>query len=159
MDPWVRENPWKRTWQPTPIFLPGESHEQRSLAGYIPWGCKESDTTELAGMHVSGAWEDLWERVLGSDLTILLCSRTCPGCPLTVLQLPAGTRPAVRKLPCIPDGPVRPAAAALWLRAGKPSARFQTHTPPCASHVTKVSPMAMRNNKMGQAGSPGSSRT
>ena len=34
-------------WQPTPIFLPGESHEQRILAGYSPWGCTESDTTEV----------------------------------------------------------------------------------------------------------------
>ena len=36
-----------RAWQPTPVFLPGESHGQRSLIGYSPWGCKESDTTEL----------------------------------------------------------------------------------------------------------------
>ena len=33
-------------WQPTPVFLPGEFHGQRSLVGYSPWGCKESDTTE-----------------------------------------------------------------------------------------------------------------
>ena len=33
-------------WQPTPVFLPGESHGQRSLVGYSPWGHKESDTTE-----------------------------------------------------------------------------------------------------------------
>ena len=33
-------------WLPTPIFLPGEFHEQRSLAGYSPWGCKDLDTTE-----------------------------------------------------------------------------------------------------------------
>ena len=32
--------PWRRKWQPTPVFLPGESHGQRSLAGYSPWGCK-----------------------------------------------------------------------------------------------------------------------
>ena len=37
---------WRRKWQPTPAFLPGESHGKRSLAGYNPWGCKESDTTE-----------------------------------------------------------------------------------------------------------------
>ena len=37
-DPWVRKIPWKRKWQPTPIFLPGKSHGQRSLAGYSPWG-------------------------------------------------------------------------------------------------------------------------
>jgi len=38
--------PWRRKWQPTPIFLPGKCHEQRSLAGYSPWGRKESDTIE-----------------------------------------------------------------------------------------------------------------
>ena len=37
---------WGRKWQPTPVFLPGESHGQRSLAGYSPWGRKESDMTE-----------------------------------------------------------------------------------------------------------------
>ena len=45
-DLWVRIIPWKRAWQPTPVFLPGESRGQRSLAGYSPWGRKESDTTE-----------------------------------------------------------------------------------------------------------------
>ena len=39
-------NTWRRKWQPTPVFLPGESHGQRSLAGYSPWGRKKSDTTE-----------------------------------------------------------------------------------------------------------------
>ena len=38
--------PWKRKWQPTPVFLPGKSHKQRSLVGYSPWGHKESVTTE-----------------------------------------------------------------------------------------------------------------
>ena len=37
-DPWVRKIPWRRKWQPTPVFLPGESHRQRSLVGYSPWG-------------------------------------------------------------------------------------------------------------------------
>ena len=45
-DPWVKTIPWKRKWQPAPVFLPGESHGQRSLAGYSPWGCRELDTTE-----------------------------------------------------------------------------------------------------------------
>ena len=43
---WVRKIPWRRAWQPTPVFLPGESHRQRSLVGYSPWGCKGSDITE-----------------------------------------------------------------------------------------------------------------
>ena len=38
--------PWRREWQPTPVFLPEESHGQRSLIGYSPWDCKESDTTD-----------------------------------------------------------------------------------------------------------------
>ena len=42
-DPWVRKIPWRRARQPTPVFLPGESHGQRSLAGYSPWGHKELD--------------------------------------------------------------------------------------------------------------------
>ena len=45
-DPWVRMIPWRRAWQPTPVFLPGESHGQRSLADYNPWVGKELDTTE-----------------------------------------------------------------------------------------------------------------
>ena len=39
-NPWVRMIPWRREWQPTPVFLPGKSHGQRSLPGYSPWGCK-----------------------------------------------------------------------------------------------------------------------
>ena len=38
--PWVGKTPWRREWQLTPVFLPGESHGQRSLAGYSPCGCK-----------------------------------------------------------------------------------------------------------------------
>ena len=39
-NPWVRNIPWRKKWQPTPVFSPGESHGQRNLAGYSPWGCK-----------------------------------------------------------------------------------------------------------------------
>ena len=42
----VRKIPCRREWQATPVFSPGEFHGQRSLAGYSPWGHKESDTTE-----------------------------------------------------------------------------------------------------------------
>ena len=44
-NPWVRKIPWREEWQPTPVFLPGEFHGQRSLAGYSPW-VAESDMTE-----------------------------------------------------------------------------------------------------------------
>ena len=45
-DPWVGKIA-PRAWQPTPAFLPGESHGKKGLAGYSPWGHKESDTTEV----------------------------------------------------------------------------------------------------------------
>ena len=45
-NPRVGKIPWGKEWQSTPILLPGESHGQRSLVGYSPWGRKESDTTE-----------------------------------------------------------------------------------------------------------------
>ena len=45
-DPWVRKLPWRRAWQLTPVFSPGESHGHRSLEGYYSYGCKELDTTE-----------------------------------------------------------------------------------------------------------------
>ena len=45
-DPRIRKIPWKRKWQPVPVFLLEKFQGQRSLAGYSPWVCKESDTTE-----------------------------------------------------------------------------------------------------------------
>ena len=45
-DPWVRKISWRRRWKPFPVFLPGESRDQRSLLSYSPWGPKESDMTE-----------------------------------------------------------------------------------------------------------------
>ena len=48
---WVRKIPWGKKWQPTPIFLPGKFHGQRSLVGYSPWGHKESDMTEQLSTH------------------------------------------------------------------------------------------------------------
>ena len=53
-DPWVKKIPWRKAWQPTPVFLPGESHRHRSLVGHSPYGHKESDMTEAnqhAHMH------------------------------------------------------------------------------------------------------------
>ena len=47
---------WRREWQSTPVFLPGEFHGQRSLVGYSPWGCKELDMTEYAHTHRRDEW-------------------------------------------------------------------------------------------------------
>ena len=51
LDPWVGNIPWRREEQLISVFLPGESHGQRSLAGCSPWGRKESGTTEQLGRH------------------------------------------------------------------------------------------------------------
>ena len=48
-----RHRVWRRQWHPTPVLLPGKSHRWRSLVGYTPWGCKESDTTERLHFHFS----------------------------------------------------------------------------------------------------------
>ena len=52
---WVRslnrKIPWKEKWQLTPVFWPGKSHGQRSLMGYSPWSCKESDMAKQLSMH------------------------------------------------------------------------------------------------------------
>ena len=44
--PGLGKSPWRREWQPTPGFLPGDSHGQRSPGRLQPWSCKESDMTE-----------------------------------------------------------------------------------------------------------------
>ena len=66
-NPLVVKIPWRRKWLPTPVFLPGKLHEQRSLVGYIWWGHKESDTTKqltfsLLVFHCTcmDEWMDGW---------------------------------------------------------------------------------------------------
>ena len=66
-NPWVRKIPWRRKWQPTPVFLPGESHGQISLVGYSPWGHKECDMTEWLHFSVSQTkegWHPCFQRHL-----------------------------------------------------------------------------------------------
>ena len=57
-NPWVEKIPLEEEWQPTPVFLPGKLHGQRSLMGYSPRGCKESDTAECTHIR-SGTNTDL----------------------------------------------------------------------------------------------------
>ena len=65
---WVGKIPWRWKWQPTPIFLPGEFHGRRSLAGYSPWGHEESDTTEATKHECSSA---IWQ---SSKLSIVMAA-------------------------------------------------------------------------------------
>jgi len=95
-NPWVRKIPWRRIWQPTPVFLPGESHGQRSLVGYGPWGHKELDTTERLHFHLRdhqhlpGVRIRHIQPVLKSHLVILsqlnICIPYDPSVPLLAIQ-------------------------------------------------------------------------
>ena len=64
--------PWRRKWQPTPVLLPGKSHGQRSLVGYRPWGCKESDITEQLSTWHRKQTEGLDALLLKTPDTIFL---------------------------------------------------------------------------------------
>ena len=56
--PWVGMMPWRRKWQPTLEFLPGKAHEQRSMAGYSPWGQTQLNN-KRSGRGRSGAYRGL----------------------------------------------------------------------------------------------------
>jgi len=77
---WVGKIPWRRKWQPTPVFLPGKSHGQRSLVGYSPWGHKELDTTEWFHFHFGYFW----------NFFILCCCDCCFFLNLNLLILIGG---------------------------------------------------------------------
>ena len=55
-NPWGRKIPWRKAWQSIPMFLPGESQGQQSLAGYSPQGPEELDTTEATEHLSTGLW-------------------------------------------------------------------------------------------------------
>ena len=69
--PWVGNSPWRRAWPPTPVLLPGESHGQRSLAGYSPWGRKESVMIKWLSMHVGAKTRKLQLKVQGPGTSMV----------------------------------------------------------------------------------------
>ena len=79
--PWVRQIPWRRAYQLTSVFLPGESHGQRILAGYSPWGHKESDMTEatFAHAHTYIYKYSVYICITEKDRVNLLCPYYVPG--------------------------------------------------------------------------------
>ena len=77
-DPWVRKILWRRKWQPTPVFLPGEFHGQRSLVGYSPWGLKEPDMNEqrLLQLLIHGMSRESTNRLHINKWTWLCANKT-----------------------------------------------------------------------------------
>ena len=110
-DPWVGKILWRRKWQRTPVFFPGESHGQRNMAGCSPWGCRVRYTERLstrAHTRVSGQCKrdqenDVFTQEFPSNRKItpqLECGRQSPALG-AVLQLPPAL-PA--SLPTFPQG-------------------------------------------------------
>ena len=105
---WVRKILWRRKWQPTPVFLPGKSHGQRSLVGYSPWGRKESDTIDHTHTHTHThihTWQlrGLEMHVLGTEgkpsrwCIVFFCDLVMSlmvSCPLHSIPLKKSLRPA-----------------------------------------------------------------
>ena len=84
---WVGKIPWKWKWQPTPAFLPGESHGRRGLVGYSPWGQKELDTTGHTRIQLPFlCWWWLWE-YLRSALLATLKDKTVFLTIVTILNI------------------------------------------------------------------------
>ena len=79
-DPWVKKIPWRRKWQPTPVFFPGKSNGQRSLEGYSPWGPKGSDMTECRKQQQK-------RQFLFSPTTDNYCIQKCPVPPTLFEEL------------------------------------------------------------------------
>ena len=56
------EDPWRREWQPTPVFLPGKFYGQRNLVGYSSWGRKKWDMTEHLTLSLSLPWKESYDK-------------------------------------------------------------------------------------------------
>ena len=92
-DPWDGESLWKREWQPSPVFWPGEFHGKRSRARYSPWGCRESDTTKWLS---TGKTRKLWMEKLTSKGK---CAEMRGNHPHTnMISKPANIRSSVQSL-------------------------------------------------------------
>ena len=95
-DSWVGKIPWRREWKPTPVFLPGKSHAQRSLVGYSPWGCEELDTTQRLILSLSPCFRSDQIRSVTQSCPTLCDPMNCstrPPCPSPTPGVHSDSRP------------------------------------------------------------------
>ena len=116
--------PWRRKWQPTPVFLPGESHGQRSLAGYSPWHRKETDTTEQLTLLLSSSRG--WDPRALSQVTTLLARSCAGGSPICPQGLPLSHSAPSPAPTCSPA-----LAPALQVPLVAPAVTLHSHCPLC----------------------------
>ena len=101
-DPWVGMIPWSGKWQPTPVFLPGESHGQGSLVGYSPQGCKKSGMTEYTHTLYTILWRQrticnpgLQNRQLVRGFAALQCLTLLPASQTEKLETDSSHSPGL----------------------------------------------------------------
>ena len=103
-DPWVGKIPWRRAWQPTPVFWPGNPQGQGSLVGCSPWGCKGSDTTEQLNSNNRGSRDWDVDTFDGGHQPTTCSQAVSSGVECRVLapshHTGAGLEPALSPLPC-----------------------------------------------------------
>ena len=87
---------WRRKWQPTPVFLPGESHGQRSLAGHGPWGRRESEMTEVTEYASQRIWGSVQFScsVVSNSLRPRESQDARPPCPSPTPGIHSNSRPS-----------------------------------------------------------------
>ena len=90
-DSWIGKRLWRKTWQSTPVFLPGEYQGQSNLVDYSPQGCRDSDTTEAMDIHSFYHHLPCEFQLLGPLWTINSVSST---------QGSSGTQPGFLPCPC-----------------------------------------------------------
>ena len=127
-DPWVGKIPWVRKWQPPPVFLPGKSHGQRSLAGYSPWGCKESDMTEQLSKDTLWGWcsyHPLWQMMEQGWAGLHYCTGTAASREQGRMEMGASATHALTTLHfCWPW-----AHSPRWLMRISPFLKISPHFP------------------------------
>ena len=108
--PWIRKIPWRKKWQRTPVFLPGESHGQWSLVGYSPWGFKELDMAVHAHM---GMWRKMGE-FHGLGLEVGYLPFVHPGGWITLRSLGSGNWNSTSRRKSTEAGEVLPSLCYKW---------------------------------------------
>ena len=133
-DPRVGKIPWRRKWQPTPVFLSGKSHGQRNLVGNSPRGHKESDTTERLHFHRSEQlrWPGVWRAWSLQLITSPVPAGRFSGCTTGAPSQVDVDRPEFQEV--LVTNEVYLQMFGRWCHSGTATAPFRFWLPSCACH-------------------------
>ena len=131
--------PWRREWQPTPVFLPGEFHGQRSLAGYSPQGCKELGTTERLTLSLFSSFLFCLVGNPHSSVASRVSTGLCPPAPTLPLAycLPVTPAKLVLASGCL-DMPSSYHYFDSEIYSSQPSSRYFQNSEVCVSQTSSL---------------------